>query len=275
MFALKKFCGYVLGFVLFYAPFAVVQRLIYSVFDVHVDNATIHSACFRVQIEHLLDGKFYLLPMSFAVFLVLLLGITLFFGPIFCGKLCPAGAFTEYISRLLPDKFKIRWSNYIDITPVRYGMLFGFIILPFFNGVLACSYCNFFVFDLLINYYSAGYYVAFSSSLLITLLLWLMLFGLFTKGGRGYCNFLCPVGAIQNLIYYCGNKLNISYQLKIDKNKCIGCKRCEKACPMDSIKFVEQKIEHNIHNCILCGECIEKCPTKAIIYIKERITDEK
>lgn len=275
MLSIKRFLGYILGFVLFYAPFALFQRIIYTLFYGKVTNATIHSACFRVQIEHLIDGKFLYLSIPSIVFIGILLLTALFFGPIFCGKLCPVGAFTEYLSKLIPYKFQITWSKYVEISVIRYGMLAGFVVLPLFNNVLACSYCNFYVFDLIINYYIYGYYVSLSSTLILTLLLWLVVLGLFTKGGRGYCNFLCPVGAIQNLLYYLGLKFGIAYFIKFDKNKCIGCKHCEKVCPMDSIKIVDNKPFFNIHNCIICGECAEKCPVKAISYLRKRDKNEK
>lgn len=84
---------------------------------------------------------------------------------------------------------KISWSKYTDIVPLRYGMLAGFLIVPFFDGILACAYCNFYVFDLLVNYAARGYFISFTSSMLLTLLLWLVVLGIFTKGGRGFCNF--------------------------------------------------------------------------------------
>lgn len=37
--------------------------------------------------------------------------------------------------------------------------------------------------------------------MILTLFLWAGLFGIFTKGNGGFCNFLCPVGAVQNLLY--------------------------------------------------------------------------
>ena len=96
--------------------------------------------------------------------------------------------------------------------------------------------------------------------------MWVIFFGLFTKGGRGFCNFLCPVGAIQSFIYYIGCKTPWSYKLKVQRCKCIGCQKCVKACPMGAMYIRDKKAAHNVHNCILCGECINACPVKAIKY---------
>lgn len=270
LFHIKRIVGYFLGFCLFYAPFAMVQKTIVYIFTGRWEELTIHSICFRIQIEHLLDGKLWSMEAASVIFIVLLMITAFIFGPVFCGKLCPAGAFTEYLNRLFPDRFKIRWSNYIDIIPVRYGMLTGFMLLPFFNGILACSYCNFFLFDLFVNYFIFGYTISLSSSLLLTLILWLIIFGIFTKGGRGYCNFLCPVGALQNLIHYFAYKMGVGYKLAVIEEKCIGCGKCSKVCPMDSVEIKNGKAKINIHNCIICNMCSNECPVKVINYVTRK-----
>ncbi|WP_418940462.1 4Fe-4S binding protein, partial [Phascolarctobacterium faecium] len=48
--------------------------------------------------------------------------------------------------------------------------------------------------------------------------------------------------------------------------KCIGCKSCSLACPMEAMVIEERKAVNCVHNCILCGVCISKCPEKAIRY---------
>ncbi|WP_302938770.1 4Fe-4S binding protein [Megamonas funiformis] len=229
---------------------------------------SIHSICFRIQIEHLIDGKISSMDEAFLSSFIILLIISFFFGPIFCGKLCLAGAITEYLSKLIPDRYQFNWGNVIDITPIRYGMLMGYMILPFFNGLLACNYCNFYLFDLFINYYIFGYYISLTSSLIITTFLWIVVFGIFTNGGRGFCNFLCPVGAIQNLVHVLGQNFKFVNKLNISRFKCIGCKQCVKKCPMNSMKIIDNKAVYNKYNCILCDVCIDVCPVKAISYGK-------
>ena len=265
-FQIKRILGYVLGIVLFYAPFALFQKIINYAMTGKWLPLTIHSLCFRIQTEHLIDGKLFNQAPLFVVCFLLLLAVSFFFGPIYCGKLCPAGASTEYLSKLVPERFKIDWTKYVDVAPVRYGMLAGFIILPCIETVIACVYCNFFLFDLFVNYFLSGYFVSLTSSLILTAFVWVVILGIFTKGGRGFCNFLCPVGAIQNLVYSFGIKLPWSYKLKVQRCKCIGCQKCVKVCPMGAMQIKDKKAANNVHNCILCGECINACPVKAIKY---------
>lgn len=263
---IKRMAGYLLGFALFYAPLALLPKLVYYFFYGKWLDVTVHSVCFRIPLEHLFDGTILRFsPVSVGAMAVLLV-IAFVFGPVFCGRICPAGAFTEYISYLVPDRFKIDWSKHTDIAPIRYGILTGYLLLPFFAGVVACSYCNYYVFDLLTNFYLRGYFVSLNTSLLLNLLLWLVLFGIFTKGGRGYCNFWCPVGAVQNILHYFGNKLGVAYAVQVDQDKCIGCSKCAVSCPMTSITMQDSKAKISLHNCIICGECVHKCPMKAIRY---------
>lgn len=265
-FKFKRILGYVLGFGLFYAPFAIFQKIIFFAFTGEWLPLTVHSLCFRIQIEHLLDGKLLTMAVPFIACVLVLFLVTFLLGPIFCGRLCPAGAFTEYLSKCFPIRWQISWRKYTEIAPIRYGMLAGFVILPFFNTLLACAYCNFYIFDLFINYFLFGYIISMSSSMLLTAILWAGIFGILTKGGRGFCNFLCPVGAAQNLLYYFSYRLPFVSKLLIDDKKCIGCKVCEEACPMEAMAVVSGKAKSCVHNCILCGVCIDSCPQKAIRY---------
>ena len=262
----RRLAGYLLGFVLFYAPFALFQKIIGFLLKGKWQEQTIHSLCLRIPTEHLLDGRIFQYASVSVVSLGILLIAAFFLGPVFCGRLCPAGAFTEYLSKLLPERLQIDWIKYTEIAPIRYGMLAGFCLVPFFGGILACAYCNFFLFDLLANYYSRGYFISLSSSLLLTSILWLVVFGIFTKGGRGYCNFLCPVGAVQNLVHYFSSKLPFVSRMQVDKEKCIGCRRCVHNCPMRAITLHEERAEISLHNCIACGQCAHDCPVKAIHY---------
>lgn len=48
--------------------------------------------------------------------------------------------------------------------------------------------------------------------------------------------------------------------------KCIGCTKCSKVCPVSCIKGkVKERHVIDTETCIKCGSCIEACPVKAII----------
>jgi NAD(P)H-quinone oxidoreductase subunit I len=74
---------------------------------------------------------------------------------------------------------------------------------------------------------------------------------------------------------YPEQKLNISRrtrgnQLVWDKNRCIACSMCAKACPVRCIDMVTSRDENNKLKvdkmdydaglCIFCGLCVEACP---------------
>ncbi len=261
-----RLMGYILGFILFYAPFAIFQKIINYFFTGQWEYLTVHNLCLRKQIGGTLSGNVFDYSEQFVLYIVILLFTAFIFGPVFCGKFCPAGGFTEYLSKLIPERFKVNWSEYVDIVPLRYGMLAGFMILTLFGGTIACSFCNYYVFDLTVNYLLWGYTISFSGSLLLTAVLYFVVLGLFTKGGRGYCNFLCPVGALQNLVHSLACRFLPVFRINVNKDKCVGCGICVKKCPMSSMIVTDKKASNNLNNCIICGECMVCCPKKAIKY---------
>lgn len=72
---------------------------------------------------------------------------------------------------------------------------------------------------------------------------------------RPFCRYLCPLGAFYSVF----NRFSF-YQIHLDVSRCIGCKKCEKSCPM----AVEVTKDCNSPECIRCGKCRAVCPTGAI-----------
>lgn len=253
--------GYILGFALFYAPFALIQRLLTAVFHLQ-GRSDIHGACFNMTLQGLFSGKGIQIATTSGVVYLMILIIALLAGPFFCGKLCIAGAISEYISRIIPNRFKLNWQKHIDPTPVRYGILAGFIIIPFLGFSTACAYCNY----SLMQKFILGDLGVLGSTTIITAFIWIVVLGAFAKGGRGYCSYLCPIGASQSLLHSIGSKFGFTYKMKYDSSKCISCNKCIKECPMGSLQNSDEGLTYNIHTCITCRQCEHVCPKAAIVY---------
>lgn len=264
---IKRALGYLLGFALFYAPFALFQKVFIGVFNL-TGSKDIHGACFRMGIQGLFSGKGLSLLTTTGVIILLILVSALLIGPIFCGRLCITGAISEYLSRIIPKKMQINWQKNINPTPVRYGVLAGFLLAPVMGVSVLCSYCNYSLMEKLILGGITWNLAALSSASILTGFIWLIVLGAFAKGGRGYCSYFCPIGAVQSLIHFIGAKLPFTYKLKYSKEKCVSCNLCIKDCPMGALQKSDERLNYNIHNCITCNQCEHTCPRGAITFGK-------
>lgn len=257
--------GYLLGFLLFYEPFMLFQRITSS-FLVETGFTSIHVPCARIPLANILTGQWQYSGPTSLLFCLLLIVVSLWFGPLFCGWLCPAGAFSEYLSRLLPDKYKINWAQLVPLVPLRYGFFLGFLGSLILGLGIPCSYCNYYALEIFVGYLHTGQLFNTSLSLLMTFVVSNIILGLFTKGGRGYCNLLCPVGTMCSLMHVLGQLVPGAFAMQVDQNQCVGCGLCSKKCPMQAVSITQGKAQINRHHCIVCGQCRQVCPRKAIAY---------
>ncbi|MCI8591349.1 MAG: 4Fe-4S binding protein [Lachnospiraceae bacterium] len=85
----------------------------------------------------------------------------------------------------------------------------------------------------------------------------LLIVFLSVKVYRPFCQYLCPLGAI----YGWFNRFSL-VQIRWEKERCISCGGCEKACPVSlSVSEISRSPE-----CIRCGKCIEACPEKCLRF---------
>ncbi len=198
---------------------------------------------------------------------VAILATTLAFGRYWCSHLCPVASPLELASRLVPSSLKLDFSK----TPApsfRYAYLSVYLIAPAIGiGSLCCNYCNFAAVPRLFAApFSAGdltYFLRFQGVVNLGLLLFL---GVFAKGGRAYCNFLCPIGALDAL----SNRIGLKFgrRIRIDQTKCTNCGECSKVCPTWAID-TEGKTTINQLSCMPCRLCQGVCQTEAIYYGKQ------
>ena len=276
----KRYLTFLLGFFGFVFPFAGVTRLVFFLTR-NPDLPDIHSACLRMPINWLFEGRLFFAALRNPLYLLfaVLMVIAFFFGPLWCGWLCPTGAFTEVLSRFVPKRIQIKphRDSSFSPTPIRYGFLAGFLLAPFLHlGSVCCGYCDFSQFQRLVgnvfgmassHYYGYGW--AYSVTGFVTLVVWLFVFGIFTKGGRGWCSFACPVGAVQSLMHRIGSTRRYTRKIVYEPGKCKDtCRLCVDACPMWARARTEGGVETNRHACIVCQECVKTCPNGALSYAK-------
>lgn len=195
---------------------------------------------------------------------MMLFGIVL--GRAVCGLLCPFGLIQDLLHKIpLP---KVRVPKRID-RPARYVkyavLLVLVVVLPLLavtdTGIVPPYFCKYIcpagtleggIPLLLANEQLrsiAGFLFGWK---MLTLILLLIMSALIH---RPFCRYLCPLGAFYALF----NRFSF-YQMHLDADRCIGCKKCERACPMDV-----EVIEHiNSPECIRCGKCRSVCPRQAI-----------
>ncbi len=72
----------------------------------------------------------------------------------------------------------------------------------------------------------------------------------------GWCQEVCPVDAVQVIKPFEGDII------KEESKDCKGvsCHACQDVCPCNAIKVVDGEIEINKDVCVLCGACTKACP---------------
>jgi len=268
---LRRFAFFLLGIILLYAPFALLTRLV-----LWLSNSPLlpdaHRICMRMPIQWLAQPWMYQTMIEQPAYLgavLVLPGIALLLGPVFCGWMCPAGGLTEYLSRLVPSRFQIDLGGKFKAAPtVRYGFMVGMMVAAWIGGNVCCSFCNFthtqnIISALTGDFVGLSYWVSFT---IVSFVLWFVILGLFTKGGRGWCNLLCPAGALQGLSHSIGRWLRVGRSVQIDSNLCRSCKTCVSVCPTWAISHQDESTQIDIHACNACMDCAQVCNQQAIAY---------
>lgn len=194
-----------------------------------------------------------------------ILASTFLFGRHWCSHLCPIGGSMELVSRLVPKFLKVNYS-FIPAPAVRYGFLTAFLLAPAFGiGSLCCNYCNFAAVPRLFgaSFSPADMAYFLRTAGLINLGL-VVLFGFHAKGGRGYCNLLCPIGAMDAVSSRLGQ--NTGRRIRVSAAGCKGCGSCREVCPLWAVEMKDGKARIDQISCIPCRICEKTCPNGAIGY---------
>ncbi len=223
-----------------------------------------------------------LLAMHVGV-VAMLVVLTLVFGRIYCSVICPLGVMQDIISRLHGMRKKNRFTYSKEKRWLRYTVLAVFVVsaLAGVNAVvsLLAPYSSYgrIASSLMKPVYEAGNNVLaaiaehFNSyafygvdvwmrslpTLIVASVTLVVIAVLAWRGGRTYCNTVCPVGTILSFL------ARFSwFKVRIDGSKCVNCGLCTKNCKASAIDFKNHKIDYS--RCVVCGDCIGKCNKGAI-----------
>ncbi len=92
-----------------------------------------------------------------------------------------------------------------------------------------------------------------------------------TKEGLGI--FYHLAGLFGQRLFFGHHTKHYSDKLKIDTNKCIGCGKCEKLCPLSNIKTENSKAIPG-NKCTMCYRCINHCPVQAITLLGKQMVEQ-
>ena len=219
------------------------------------------------------------------VVIALLVVLTLVFGRIYCSVICPLGILQDVFGWLGKKAKKNRYSYSPEVKWLRYGMLAVFVVaLVAGVGVvfqLLAPYSAFGRIATLIlqplwqlgnnvlaawaeradsyAFYSVDVWLRSLPVLLIAAVTLVALAILAWRGGRTYCNTICPVGTVLSFL------ARFSWlKIRFDADKCKNCSLCSKQCKASCIDYKNHKVDYS--RCVVCGDCLESCKFGALKY---------
>ena len=185
---------------------------------------------------------------------VFVIGSTILWGRLYCGRICAFGALTQLMDPVVPRRMRVEIPVGIEhyANLIKYGLLAG--VLAYFlvtHDVSIYRYVEpFWMFGL---FGTTGMWIGLAVLLLATV---------FVR--NLYCRFFCPVGAALGLL----SNLTV-FRIK-RWSECNSCKICEKTCEWGAIRG--PKIIAS--ECVRCDDCErlyldqQKCPHWIILRRK-------
>lgn len=80
-------------------------------------------------------------------------------------------------------------------------------------------------------------------------------------------------GLFGQRLWFYGMTRRYFSKLKIDREKCVGCKICAALCPMSNLKPENGSIQIG-NRCTMCYRCVNHCPKQAITLLGNHVIEQ-
>ena len=220
-----------------------------------------------------------------AIVIFILVVLTFIFGRIYCSVICPLGILQDIFGWMGKKAKKNRYTYSSERKWLRYLMFVLFVValIAGIGGIfrLLAPYSAFgrimtMIFQPLWQlgnnvlagiaesadsyaFYGVDVWLKSLPVLIIAVATLVVLFVLAWRGGRTYCNTICPVGTLLSFL------ARFSFlKINFDKDKCRNCSLCTKNCKASCIDYKTHTVDYS--RCVVCGDCIAKCRFGALKY---------
>lgn len=215
----------------------------------------------------------------------LLVALTLLFGRLYCSVICPLGVYQDAVSRLSSKVKRNRFRHSAAKAWLRYTVLGIFIVASVVGaGSLVALLEPYSAYGRIINthlqplyqwgnnllaqvaeradsyaFYKVEVWMKGVGTLIIASVTLVVVSLLAWRGGRTYCNTICPVGTILGLMAKFSR-----FKVRFDKETCDSCGLCARNCKSSCIDAKNQTIDYT--RCVSCFNCMGVCKKKSMVY---------
>jgi polyferredoxin len=181
-------------------------------------------------------GEFHLVLLGTLAILLFSLAVTVVFGRVWCGWICPQTVLPELAS----------WAA--SLLPRRLRGAGRTLLLLLLSGLVSFSFLAYFVPP------AEAARSLFRSRILTGFFLaqWAVVFPMLAFLGPTFCRTVCPYSMLQNVLFD-GKTLTVAFD-RSRSEECPGCELCRKSCPVGI--DIREGLQRE---CIACAECIDAC----------------
>lgn len=189
--------------------------------------------------------------------LFITIGLSVFAGRFYCGWLCPFGAFSEVLNRIIPVKMKISTNTDRLLKLFKYVNLIIILIITFVigNEMLSMNILN--------TIEPFGTFFRLDGDLIAwVFLIFVLIFSAVIS--RFYCRYFCPLGAFFAVISKISTILKLRiFNVCLPQENCKHCKICQAQinCQMNVISHDKALKQPTIDDeeCFMCNTCSKYC----------------